>query len=241
MHRRRSVRLERARKRRRIAAAVLVAIAASVGAWMMTTTSVFAIAAVHVEGASVVPEATVIRVSGLRVGQGALGADLDGAAARVRALEAVRDATVTRDGVSVHILVEERRPAMVVRDGSRTWVVDRDGLPLSGAPSRALPVVMLLGEPSSSEQPLVARAARGIHRLWNALSERDRGRAGGLELDADNTATFVLGGTSVRFGDLSQIERKLDAYRLVRRQVRSHGELIAVDVRSPARPAAIVR
>lgn len=244
VERRRRVRNERRRRRRRVTIGVFVGTALIAGALAVSSSSVFAITAITVEGTQMVDEAAVIEASGLSVGANALSTDLDAAAERVRALASIGDARIERAGLGVRIIVVERRPVIEVRGDGRRWLLDPAGVVIPTAPIRVdVPVVVLAdaGPFTGQGSPLDPRLQQRLLRVWEGVATRDRRAVEELILRGDGSITFRWGRTTVAFGEPSGIRRKLRAMRAVEAHVRAAGgRLAALDVRSPRRPAARV-
>lgn len=240
--RRAMVRRQRRRRRIRIAALALVTAGAAGGTWYLNTSAVFAIDTIEVRGVRLVDEDVVRRVSGLAVGENALTADLETAAARIERLPVVRDAAVERLGsLGVLITVTERVPAMVAEDDADRWVLDRHGVVLDlNAETDGLPVVDLVRTMRPRDGVLIEP---GIARNLARLIERVGGpKAGPYLLHPDGEVEFRWRGTDVRFGLPDRIAEKMRALKMVRERVRADGDrALVVDVSVPTRPAARVR
>jgi cell division protein FtsQ len=241
--RRRWVRREERQRRRRIVYAIGLVASITVAAVVLSGSQVFALTEIEVAGARTVDPATIVRASGLRVGQNTMGLDLAAAADAVRALPQVRDARVQRTGaLGIVIVVSERMPAIEVRSGGRSWLLDRNGAPIDTRRGRRLPVLVV-------DEPIMPRALpptvepgarRGVLRVWRGLSGRARALAGPFAT-VDGVVAFTIGETDVVLGSFDQIERKLRVLDVVMRRVRREGSRLgSLDLRSPAHPAATI-
>ena len=239
--RRRMVRREHIRRRRRITVAVALAASTAAGVLLLSGSAVFAVTAVEVTGVERLSPSAVIDASGLEPGARALTADLHAAAERIEELPDVLRATVARDGLAVTIAVVERRPALAIVAGS-TWVVDRSGRVLDDEATRRLPVVALVDRPyvRGPRPPVDREVLAGIHDVHRSIPTA--GRTDRYELGDDGSLRFRWGTVEVSFGRVRHIAAKVEAVRLVRAHARrAPGRLVAVDVRVPDRPAAIIR
>jgi len=241
--RRRWVRREERRRRRRIVYAVALVASTAVAAVMLSGSQVFALAQIEVAGARTVGTATVVRASGLSIGQNAMSLDLAAAAEGVRALPQVRDARIERTGpLGIVIVVSERIPAIEVRSGGRRWMLDSSGAPIDARRPRRLPVLIV-------DEPVMPRALspavdpdtlRGVLRVWRGLTDRMRAQAGPFTT-VHAVAAFSIGQADVVLGSFDRIARKLRVLDLVARRVRAEGSsLLSLDVRSPGHPAATI-
>ncbi len=80
-------------------------------------------------GADTVPEATIIQVAEAPIGTPLAKVDLNAIAERVRSIQSVADAQVTRAWPNqLEIVVTERVPVVVVTDGKQFELVDATGV-----------------------------------------------------------------------------------------------------------------
>ncbi|HEX6359657.1 FtsQ-type POTRA domain-containing protein [Actinophytocola sp.] len=109
--------------------AVLTVLAVLTVAYLVMFTSLLGVRSVEVIGAKEIPEADVVGAAAIEHGTPMVRLDADQAAARVAELPRVFEVRVERSWPStVEIIVTERSPVAVLRDGDQIHLVDRTGL-----------------------------------------------------------------------------------------------------------------
>jgi len=239
--RRRAVRAAQRRRYRRIAAAILTVALIAAGGIAASRSLLFDLNRIEVIGAVTVAREDVVRASGLRVGQSALGIDLSAAASAVEALPGVGSARVERDGsLALRIVVVERKATVEIRGNGRRWYLDDDGAVVQAKPTRRVPVIVAASAPGIGVS-LPPGTVRGVLVVWRAMPPVVRRAVESFDTPADGTIRFRLGHASVVFGSLERVEDKIAALILVRQRVARDGStLLAVDLTAPDRPAARV-
>lgn len=126
----------------------IVLLLAGLTVWIFYFSSVLAVTGVRVTGIDTVPEATIIQVADAPIGQPLAKVDLRAIADRVRTVQAVADAQVTRAWPNrLEIVVTERVPVVVVTDGKKFELVDATGVSFKSVPTRpdGLPEALVVG------------------------------------------------------------------------------------------------
>ncbi|WP_397419834.1 cell division protein FtsQ/DivIB [Phenylobacterium sp.] len=140
----------------------------------------FQVRAVHVEGASPMARADIIRAAGVHDGQPLLGLDLAEVRARVEKVGWVQEAHVVRLLPDTLVLsVKERRQLAVWQHRGRTVVIDADGRPIPEAdPGRfsALPLVVGAGGDQHAGEilPILVQRPRLMARMEALVRVDDR-------------------------------------------------------------------
>ncbi len=140
----------------------------------------FALAAVHVQGASAMARPDIIRAAGVFKDQPLLGLDLQAVRDRVEAVGWVKEARIVRllpD--TLMIQVQERRQLAVWQHAGRTLVIDEKGRPIPEAdPGRfpRLPLVVGAGgaEHAGEVLPVLAQRPRLMNRIEALVRVDDR-------------------------------------------------------------------
>jgi len=150
-----------ARRQRLVALARLAALgrrrsgrsARRVHRWLFYFSSVLAVSGVKVAGADTVPVATITQIAAAPLGTPLAKVDLTAIADRVRTIQSVADAQVTRAWPNqLKIVVTERVPVVVVTDGSNFELVDATGVAFKTVPARPedLPEALVVGTRAGS-------------------------------------------------------------------------------------------
>jgi cell division protein FtsQ len=236
--RRRAVRVARRRRRRNVTIAAFTVIVLGIGALALTHSAVFGLQRIDVVGMKAVPRDQIVGASGLRLGQRAIGINLEEVAARVRSLPGIAEAKVAREGsLGIRITVTERTAALEVHSGPSRWLLDRDGRSIDAAHrgTDPLPLVILPASPS----PQVAAAAEPqILSVWSQMPVAFRSHVSSFELPAGAIA-FRMDGMLVLFGNSENVAQKIQAIAAVIDRVkRDHHRVVQIDVSSPDQPAA---
>ncbi len=140
----------------------------------------FRLRTIHVEGASRLAEADILRAAQAHVGEPMLGLDLDDLRQAVRRVGWVKDARVVRllpD--TLVIAVEERRQQAVWQHAGRSVVIDDRGVVIPEADPAdfaSLPLVVGAGGAAHASEvlPLLAQRPRLIGRLEALVRVDDR-------------------------------------------------------------------
>ncbi len=130
------------------AIAGLVVVVGGITVWLFYFSSVLAVSGVKVAGADTVPQATITEVAAAPMGTPLAKVDLKVIAERVRTIQAVADAQVTRAWPNqLKIVVTERVPVVVVTDGSNFELVDATGVAFKTVPAKpdGLPQALVVG------------------------------------------------------------------------------------------------
>ena len=164
LNRRREVARAAVRRRRRVTASVVAAVALVAGAVGLTYTPLFAVTDVRVQGATGERQDEVRSVAGVVVGERLLGIDLEAVAGDVTALPWVGTAEVVRQPPStVEIRVGAREPVAVVRAAGAAWLVDADAVVVAGGTRDGIveidaPQAVLPGSGATVRDPAVRNA-----------------------------------------------------------------------------------
>ena len=140
----------------------------------------FRVKAIHVQGASPLAQADIIRAAGVDVGQPLLGLDLLKVQDKVKAVGWVQEARVVRllpD--TVMITVKERRQLAVWQHNGRSVVIDEHGDPIPEADPAgfaALPLVVGAGGAKHAPEilPTLAQRPRLMARMEALIRVDDR-------------------------------------------------------------------
>jgi cell division protein FtsQ len=242
--RRKAIIAARVRRRRRILGWALVGLALAAGVAYLIRTPLFGLSAVRVTGTRAVPQAEVLAVSKVRVGEPYLGIDLAAVRARVAALPRVAAVEVTRDYPSgLRIAVTERPAVASVSSGALFWLVAADGTVLDSAASRPpeLPYVANVPLPTGlrpgSRLPPGNELANALSALGGMDPKLERDVTGVAARSLDSLEFTLKDGTHVLYGLAVDQPAKDAAVLLVRRTLKREGrEAQRIDVRNPSAP-----
>jgi cell division protein FtsQ len=242
--RRKAIIAARVRRRRRILGWALVGLALAAGVAYPIRTPLFGLSAVRVTGTRAVPQAEVLAVSKVRVGEPYLGIDLAAVRARVAALPRVAAVEVTRDYPSgLRIAVTERPAVASVSSGALFWLVAADGTVLDSAASRPpeLPYVANVPLPTGlrpgSRLPPGNELANALSALGGMDPKLERDVTGVAARSLDSLEFTLKDGTHVLYGLAVDQPAKDAAVLLVRRTLKREGrEAQRIDVRNPSAP-----
>lgn len=194
----------------------------------------FAVRGVAIEGAAPGLEAVLRAVVGPVKGQSSLRLDLDALRQEIESLGEVASAALFFDPAGLlTIRVSERVPAALWRDPDGTlWVIDREGVTITGAGARInhpeLPLMLGEGAPSRVDEiaPLMAAAPALVPRLrafrrvgarrWDMVLDRDLT----IQLPEAAPDRALAGVMGLHYGE-----------ELFAR------DLVTIDLRLPSRPA----
>jgi cell division protein FtsQ len=242
--RRKAIIATRVRRRRRILGWALVGLALAAGVAYLIRTPLFGLSAVRVTGTRAVPQAEVLAVSKVRIGEPYLGIDLAAIRARVATLPRVAAVEVTRDyPSSLRIAVTERPAVASVSSGALFWLVAADGTVLDSAAARPPELPYVAGVPLPGGLRPGSRLPPG-NELANALSalggmdpKLEREVTGVAARSLDSLEFTLKDGTRVLYGLAVDQPAKDAAVLLVRRTLKGEGrEAQRIDVRNPSAP-----
>ena len=151
----------------------------------------FRVGLISVAGASIDLGEAIRAKIGLTLPMSSFDIDLDGARARIEALDAVASAVVrVRAGGILHVEVTERLPVIVWRKGGTIELLDATGHRVAGLAARSdrpdLPLIAGDGADEAADEALAVYAAagpilprvRGLVRMgerrWDILLDRDQ-------------------------------------------------------------------
>ncbi|HEX9696031.1 MAG TPA: FtsQ-type POTRA domain-containing protein [Actinomycetota bacterium] len=232
----RRARRARIRRIRRIVVTVTVTGGIAVGGMALMRSSLFALDGIEVAGATMLSRAQILDASGLRIGMNVLSVDAGRVEALLEDLAMVAEASVERVYPSkVRITVRERTPAAVARLAGGTWLMEASGrliAPVS-VPPEGIPQVTVRAEAGS-----VALAE--ALRLWSMLPEWARDKTTDLEAAEPEEIVARIGGTRIVFGTAESVLSKMQAVVAIFERAKTDGTRVKqIDVRAPARPAAV--
>jgi cell division protein FtsQ len=117
----------------------------------------FRLKAVHVQGASPLATADIVRAAGIQPGQSIVGLDLDKIRQRVESVGWVKDVRVVRLLPNTLVLaVNERRQLAVWQHAGRTMVIDDHGQVIPEAdPARFASLPLVVGEGADAAAPAI--------------------------------------------------------------------------------------
>ena len=175
--------------------------------WLFYYSSAFAVAGVRVSGADTVPAATIEQQAAAPIGTPLAQVDLRSIADRVRTIQAVEDAQVTRAWPNkIVIVVTERVPVVVVTDGSRFELVDATGTTFKTVPDRpaGLPEAKVTGTRRDV-------TIRSLVTVSAALPDTLRAQVGSISaLSPDSITLNLASGVKVVWGSSDDSERKAE-------------------------------
>lgn len=235
--RRRFVHRQRARRWRwwrPVLLAALVASLAGGAVWLALFSSVFAVAAVDVEGADLLSDEQVRQAADVLEGEPLARVDLEAVEARLRALAPVRSVRVTRawpDRVLVRVV--ERRVVAAVRIGPTLRGVDMDGVVFDRLRRRPqdVPLIAAGGAAASVQMREAMReGATVVTALPDALRERvDLIWVGSV----DQIALRLRSDRLVVWGSA---EESADKARVLAALIEARPDVRRYDVSAPAHP-----
>ena len=127
--------------------------------------------AVHLQGASKLASADILRAASLRQGEPLLGVDLEAVRLRVEHVGWVKSAKVIRlMPDTVVIAVEERRLMAVWQHAGRAYVIDNEGAVAAEAdPARFAALPLVVGEGANAAASAILPAVSSRPRLMQRL------------------------------------------------------------------------
>ena len=127
------------------------------GTWVVLGSSLLAVDQVVVEGTHRLSAAAVRQAAAVPMGEPLLTLDRDAIAERVRALPPVADVDVARRWpATVALVVAERTPAAALVEGTRVWLVDREGVAFATVAKRPQGMPLVTGMRTSDVDRLSA-------------------------------------------------------------------------------------
>jgi cell division protein FtsQ len=175
---------------------------------------------VTVVGAQITDPFAIVRASGVG-GESLLTLDAGEAAARIAALEGVRDATVHRDwpnGVIIDVTEDQAWGYWQVGEVRRLISADGKVLGLARAPAEGAPTIIEVGPPATAESPLLVEPDRDTVQLVARLSSDStfkhlRVTPTGFIFRRDRGLTVLVEqGPHAVFGDSHNYEFKVAAW-----------------------------
>ncbi len=196
--------------------------------WLFFFSSALAVDGVRVTGVDTVPVATVTQVAAAPLGTPLAKVDLSVIAERVRGIQSVADAQVTRAWPNqLEIVVTERVPVVVVTDGKQFELVDATGTSFKTVPARpdGLPEALVVGARRDV-------TIRSVVTVSAALPVSLRSEVRSISASSPDSITLNLGaGVKVVWGGSDDSARKADVLSvLMRRQAKVY------DVSAPDLP-----
>ncbi|GAA1609616.1 FtsQ-type POTRA domain-containing protein [Kribbella sancticallisti] len=197
------------------AAGGLLVVIGAIAAWLFYFSSVLAVSGVKVAGADTVPTATITEVAGAPIGTPLAKVDLAAIAERVRTIQAVADAQVTRDWPNqVKIVVTERLPVVVVTDGSNFELVDATGVAFKTVAAKpdGLPEALVVGDRRDV-------TIRSVVTVSAALPVSLREQVESISAASPDSITLNLGSkVKVVWGSSDDSERKAEVLSVLMRR-----------------------
>lgn len=185
----------------------LVVVIGGLTVWLFYFSSVLAVSGVKVAGADTVPPATITQVAAAPIGTPLAKVDLSAIAERVRTIQSVADAQVTRAWPNqLKIVVTERVPVVVVTDGSNFELVDATGLAFKTVPAKpeGLPEALVVGNRREV-------TIRSVVTVSAALPVGLRSQVQSISAASPDSITLNLGSkVKVVWGSADDSERKAE-------------------------------
>lgn len=222
-----------ARRPRLLAAlALALVVLAALGVWLVRYSPVLDVRTVAVRGASGALASQVESVAAVPRGRPLATVDLAAVGRRVTSVTAVESARVERVWPhTLRIVVSPRTAVIAVSAGSDTGgsvrLVDKHGVAFGTAdkaPS-GVPVV-------AASQTADGRALAGAVTMMSALPSDLRSTVSKVNVESAASMSFMLGSTTVRWGDASEPELKV---KVIRALLATKPQVI--DVTAPKAPA----
>lgn len=206
----------------------LVVLLGAITVWLFYFSSVLAVSGVKVAGADTVPEATITQVAAAPIGTPLAKVDLAVIAERVRTIQPVADAQVTRAWPNqLKVVVTERVAVVLVTDGSNFELVDATGVAFKTVPAKpdGLPEALVVG--TRREVTI-----RSVVRVSAALPATLRSRVATISATSPDSITLNLGSNvKVVWGSADDSERKAEVLSVLMKR-----EAKVYDVSAPDLP-----
>lgn len=246
--RRIAVRKQAGRRRLRRLVLLTALAAVALAAVVVLESPVLDVDEIAVAGTDVLDEAVIADAAGIDFGAPMLLTDLDAAARSVESLAWVEEASVSRDLPGrVVVEVAERTPSATVSAGGATVLVDRAGRVLETGDPGTYPAHVSSGPafvdvvvPPDLATDLPAAGGAVPTEVLAAVSVAERlrqnpaGAATAVRLEP-TMAVDLAGGGTVDFGDATDLDVKIEAFRTVHARV-DLTCVATIDLRVPTHP-----
>lgn len=205
----------------------------------------FKLAAVHVQGASPMAEADILKAAGLYQDQPLLGMDLEALRQRVEKVGWVKEAKVIRllpD--TLVIAVEEKKQLAVWQNQGRSWVIDDRGQVIPEADPGRFPTLPLIVGAAANEHaaeilPAVQQRPRLMDRLEALVRVDDR--RWDLRLKDGSLVQLPAVGEEEALIQLEQLDQRTRILELGFERVDLRNpDMVAVRLRDAALPGQLV-
>lgn len=249
--RRRAVVVEAVRRRRRVAASIATVLGIVAAAIALSYSPLFAVDEVRVTGVTGERADLVRRLAAVAPGERLLSVDLHGVRAEVVGLPWVREVDVSRlPPSSIVVAVTPRQPVAVVALPGASWLIDDQGVVVSGGTLPDLPSIdaprSVLPGPGTEVSDAAVRNALAVHL---ALPGPLRVRVDRYDAPSDRGLRMHLAeeGIWVRMGLATRVPEKAQVVVLLLEQARQQADLLdqdtlgvaELDVRAPDNPVLI--
>ncbi len=196
--------------------------------WLVWFSSVLTAREVRVLGAVTVSADSVRQAAAVPPGQPLARVDVAGITARVGAMPRVGSVEVRRGWPDVLVVVvTERTPLVVVRDGSDYAYLDASGARFGSvaAPPRGMPTVVSFNEPAlATALAVVSALPADVRAAVPKVVARTR----------DDVVLSLPGGATVQWGSAEESARKLEVLRALLRVGARHYDVSAPDLPTTA-------
>jgi len=205
----------------------------------------FRLASVHVEGASPMASADIMKATGLHKDQPLLAVDLEQLRQRVEKVGWVKNARVIRllpD--TLVIAVEERGQLAVWQNGGRSYVVDKRGQVIPEADARRFPTLpLIVGVAANEHAPEILAAVEQRPRLMERLEALVRvdDRRWDLRLKDGSLVQLPAVGEEEALIQLEQLDQRTRILELGFERIDLRNpDMVAVRLRDAALPGQLV-
>jgi|KBSSwiStaDraftv2_1062776.scaffolds.fasta_scaffold02355_3 cell division protein FtsQ len=205
----------------------------------------FKLAAVHVEGASPVASADILKATGLYKDQPLLGVDLESLRQRVEKVGWVKQARVVRLLPDTLVIAVVERPQLAVwQSGARIVVVDERGEIIPEADARRFPNLPLIVGPAANEHaPEILAAVKQRPRLMERLEALVRvdGRRWDLRMKDGSLVQLPASGEEQALIQLEQLDQRTRILELGFERIDLRNpDMVAVRLRDAVVPGQLV-
>lgn len=237
--RRIAVRKQAGRRRlKRLLALIAVAMAA-LTAVIVLKSPILDVDEIVIEGATRTDAALVTEAAGIANGEPLLLADLGRAETAVEALPWVAEASVRREiPGGIHVEIVERVPVATLAAGGVTLLVDATGTVVAEAASVGpiFPPYVAVRSDDAAPVPGAKVSAELLTAVELASRLRENPPASVIAVDLSPSARLdLVGGGTAEFGDLVDIDAKVEAFRTMWARV-DRTCLDTIDLRVPTHP-----
>ena len=195
---------------------------------IVATESGFGVSAIHLSGNRNAAPDTIYRALGFGVGQSIFGVDVEKARRNLRRLDWIADAEVTKvypDAASIRLT--EKVPFATWRNGKETYVVDRNGDPITQSLQSQFPhLPFFIGEQPHGASDLIETVALH-HAVWARVKAMQRvdGRRWNLVLDDGVVIKLPETGWDKQLGILDHliVEKGVLEFDIREIDLRTHG------------------